>query len=238
MNSEQKGKFEHKKFAYRKPGYQKKLEEILALDFDKTDYIHHFPAFTGHMTIARFLSLYEAYKMSLTVAGHIAEVGVFKGAGSLFFAKLIKIFEPNALTLVHGFDWFEGAKTTEEEKYVVDGECKEDYEKVMRLVKAQELDNIVHIHKLDVTKDLDNFFQKNQHIQFKLIFVDAGLHDVVSATIKHLWPRLTSGGIMVFDHFNHEFAPGETRAIKEMLPDAKIKTFQFGWMPTAYIVKP
>jgi len=238
MASEEQGQFEHKKFAHRKPGYQKGLEEILALDFDKTDYIHHFPAFTGHLTIARFLSLYEAYKMSLTVAGHIAEIGVFKGAGSLFFAKLIKIFEPNTLTLVHGFDWFEGAKTTEEEKYVVDGECKEDYEKVMRLVKAQELDNIVHLHKLDITKDLDNFFQKNQHIQFKLIFVDAGLYDVVRATLKHLWPRLTSGGIMVFDHFNHEFAPGETRAIKEMLPDVKIKTFQFGWMPTAYIIKP
>ena len=238
MKSEEPGKFEHNKFAYRRPGYLKGIEEILALDFDKTDYIHHFPAFAGHMTIARFLSLYEAYKMSLTVAGHIAEIGVYKGAGSLFFAKLVKIFEPNTLTLVHGFDWFEGAKTTEEEQYVVDGECKEDYEKVLRLIKAQSLDNIIHIHKLDITKDLECFFRKNQHFQFKLVFVDCGIYDVVSSAIKYFWPRLTSGGIMVFDHFNHEFAPGETRAIKKILPDAKIKTFQFGWMPTAYIIKP
>jgi predicted O-methyltransferase YrrM len=150
----------------------------------------------------------------------------------------VKIFEPNTLTLVHGFDWFKGAKITEEEQYVVDGECKEDYKKVLRLVEAQQLDNIVHIHKLDITKDLGKFFKNNPHFQFKLIFVDAGLYDVVSATLRHFWPRLTSGGIMVFDHFNHEFAPGETRAIKEIIPDVKIKTFQFGWMPTAYIVKP
>ena len=76
------------------------------------------------------------------------------------------------------------------------------------------------------------------HLQFKLIFLDCGLYDVVRSSLKHFWPRLTSGGVMLFDHFNHEVAPGETRAIKEFMPDAKIRTFSFGWMPTAYVVKP
>jgi hypothetical protein len=233
----QKGRFESQKFAYRKTGYLKALEEMLSLDFQKSDYIHHFPAFVGHMTLARFISIYEAYKMTLGVAGHIAEIGVFKGAGTLFFAKLAKIFEPESLTLVHGFDWFKGAKTTQEEKYVLDGECMEDYSKVMRLIKCQGLDNIIHIHNLDVTKDLNDFFERNTHLQFKLVFLDCGIYDVVSSSLKHFWPRLTNGGIMLFDHFNHEFAPGETRAIKEFMPDAKIRTFQYGWMPTAYVVK-
>jgi len=232
------GKFELRKFASRKPAYQEGLQEILKLGFSATDYIHHFPAFTGHLTIARFLSFYEAYKMTFGVAGHIAEIGVYIGAGSLFFAKLTKLFEPEALTLVHGFDWFQGAKITSEEKFVEEGACREDYDKVMKLISAQGLDNIVHIHNLDVTKELDQFFAENPHLQFKLIFVDAGLYDVVSSTLKHFWPRLTSGGIMLFDHFNHEVAPGETRAIKEFMPDAKVRTFSFGWMPTAYVVKP
>lgn len=232
------GKFELQKFASRKPEYYEGLKEILALGFDATDYIHYFPAFSGHLTLARFLSLYEAYKMTLGVAGHVAEIGVFKGAGSLFFAKLMKLFEPESLILVHGFDWFQGAKTTEEEKYVAEGECREDYARLMRLIRAQRLDNIVHIHNLDVTRDLEQFFQDNSHLQFKLIFADCGIYDVVSSTLKHFWPRLTSGGIMIFDQFNHEVAPGETRAIKEFMPDAKMRTFTFGWMPTAYVVKP
>lgn len=232
------GMFELEKFASRKPGYYEGLQQMLALGFDATDYIHYFPAFAGHLTLARFLSLYEAYKMTLGVAGHIGEIGVYKGAGSLFFAKLTKLFEPESLTLVHGFDWFQGAKTTKEEKYVSEGECQVDYARVMQLIRAQGLDNIVHIHNLDVTKDLDRFFKENSHLQFKLIFSDCGVYDVVSATLKHFWPRLTSGGIMVFDQFNHEVAPGETRAIKEFMPDAKMKTFPFGWMPTAYVVKP
>jgi hypothetical protein len=42
---------------------------------------------------------------------------------------------------------------------------------------------------------------------------------------------------MMFDHFNHEVAPGETRAIRELLPGAKMRNFSFGWMPTAYVIK-
>jgi hypothetical protein len=231
------GKYELKKFAHRKANYIKSVDEILNLGFDTQDYLHHFPAFIGHLTLARFISLYEVYKMTLGVAGHIAEIGVFKGAGSLFFAKLLRLFEPETLTLVHGFDWFQGAKVTPEEKFVKDGECTEDYERLAKLIAAQELQNIIHIHNLDLTKDLELFFSENSHMQFKLIFVDCGIYDVVAATIQHFWPRLTPGGIMLFDHFNHEVAPGETRAIRELLPHAKMRNFSFGWMPTAYVVK-
>lgn len=231
------GRFELQKFAHRKPTYQKGLQRILELGYEATDYIQAFPAFVGHMTLARFLTLYEAYKMVLGVAGHIAEVGVYKGTGSLFFAKLVKLFEPESLTLVHGFDWFQGATVTEEEKYVEEGTCREEYNRVMQLIQAQGLDSIVHIHNLDVTKDLGCFFDENAHFQFKLVFLDCGLYEVVSSALRHFWPRLTSGGIMLFDHFNHEIAPGETRAIKEFMPNAKIRTFSFGWMPTAYVVK-
>lgn len=232
------GNFELEKFAARKPEYYEGLQEMLSLGFDATDYIHYFPAFAGPMTISRYLSLYEAYKMTLGVAGHIAEIGVFKGAGSLFFAKLAALFEPQSLTLVHGFDWFQGAKITGEEKFVSEGECSEDYDRVMRLIRAQRLDNVVHVHNLDVTKDLGRFFAEHSHLQFKLVFADCGIYDVVKSTLEHFWPRLTSGGIMIFDQFNHEVAPGETRAIKEFMPDAKMRTFPFGWMPTAYVVKP
>jgi hypothetical protein len=232
------GDFELQKFASRKPEYYEGLQEILSLGFEAADYIHYFPAFAGPMTISRFISLYEAYKMTLGVAGHIAEIGVYKGAGSLFFAKLASLFEPQSLTLVHGFDWFQGAKTTGEEKFVDEGECREEYDRVMRLIRAQRLDHIVHVHNLDVTKDLGRFFDEHSHLQFKLIFADCGIYDVVKSTLEHFWPRLTSGGVMIFDQFNHEVAPGETRAIKEFMPDAKMRTFPFGWMPTAYVVKP
>ncbi len=234
---ESSGKYELKKFASQKPQYYEGLKEIFSLGFDASDYIHYFPAFAGPLTIARYISLYEVYKMTLGVAGHIAEIGVFKGAGSLLFAKLMKLFEPSTLTLVHGFDWFQPAHLSNEEKYP-DHECFGDYDKVIKLIRAQGLEDVVHIHNLDVRNDLGQFFSENSHLQFKLVFADCGTYEVVHSTLEHFWPRLTSGGIMIFDQFNHEVSPGETRAIKEFMPDAKMRTFPFGWMPTAYVVKP
>jgi hypothetical protein len=67
--------------------------------------------------------------------------------------------------------------------------------------------------------------------------VDCGIYEVVASSIKNFWPRMTCGGIMIFDHYNHEVAPGESRAIDELIPNAKMRCFPFGWMPTAYVVK-
>jgi len=50
------GQFELRKFASQKPEYYQSLQQILALGFDPSDYIHYFPAFAGHLTIARFIS--------------------------------------------------------------------------------------------------------------------------------------------------------------------------------------
>lgn len=234
----EEGAFETRKFADRKSQYYEGLAEILSLGYEKEDLVHHFPSFVGHMSLSRFLVFYELYKRTLGVAGHIAEAGVYKGAVTLFLAKLTQIFEPESLTLVHGFDWFEGAHLTTEEPNVMEGSYKEDYSRLMRLIEAQKLDHVIHIHKLDLRTELDRFFEENKYMQFKLVFLDVGLYDVVIHCLRHFWPRLTSGGVLIFDQFNHELAPGETRAIKEFMPDAKIRTLPFGWMPTAYVVKP
>ena len=65
----------------------------------------------------------------------------------------------------------------------------------------------------------------------------AGVYEVVSKSLPYLWERLTAGGIMLFDQYNFDVAPGETRAVREFLPHAKVRTFPNGWMPNAYIVK-
>ena len=127
-------RFENMKYAHLRPKYMEAMAHIESLNLSPREYIEHFPAFVGHLTLARHLSLYEAYRMTQSVAGHIAEVGVALGSGSLLFAKLVKLFEPASLTLVHGFDWFKGAKVTEEERYVQDGECQVDEEVVHSLI--------------------------------------------------------------------------------------------------------
>lgn len=231
------GSLEYIRFADRRKPYYEGVEKMKNMEFSFEDILEHYPCFVGHMTLSRFIGLYELYKMSMGVAGHIAEVGSYKGASLLHFAKLIKIFEAESLTQVHGFDWFEGTGTDEIKTFVEAGTYKSSYETLVDLIKVQNLDNIAFIHRLDVIKELKEFLDQHLHMQFKLVFLDAGMYNVVKTALPLLWERLTPGGILVLDQYNHELSPGETLAVREILPEAKVKTLPNIWMPTAYIVK-
>ncbi|HEV3473276.1 MAG TPA: hypothetical protein VG408_08750, partial [Actinomycetota bacterium] len=140
------GRFEDRKFESRRERYYEGLATIESLGYGFDDFVHHFPCFVGHMTLSRFLALYECYKETLGVPGHIADVGVFKGASLLWWAKLIQIFEGEALTQVYGFDWFKGMHGGEETPNVEVGSYAESPERLLQLIEAQDLDNLVHVH--------------------------------------------------------------------------------------------
>lgn len=217
---------------------QTAMEKYKQLNYTTEDFYEHFPCFVGAKTLARFLSLYQCYQMTLGLAGHMAEVGVFRGAASLFLAKLSLLYEPHTTTQVHAFDWFK-EPTQEETDATAEGHIYyEPYERIRDLIGVQGLQRWILLHRLNVVTELQGFFEESSHLQFKLVFLDAGEYDIVARSLREFWPRLTTGGIVIFDQFNHEVAPGETQAVKELLPpDAVVRTFPFGSMPTAYVVK-
>lgn len=233
------GEFESVKFNSRRESFYDYLNFLSERDIPIPELLEHFPAYVGHMSLHRVLTLYELYKKVQNVAGHIAEVGVYKGSGALLFAKLVHIFENEALTQVHGFDWFEGTGPggDNDTELVPEGGYECDYELLVDLIKRQHLDYIIRLHSFDITKELDNFFDQYKHLQFKLIFMDAGMYEVMKAAIPLFWDRLIPGGIMVFDQYSHELGPGETIAIRELLPQVKIQTIPNSWMPNAYAIK-
>lgn len=237
MRSHRDGQLETVKFAKCREEYYRNLDLILKMGYENEDFIHHFPAFSGNLTLIRNFSLYEVYKRTLGISGHIAEIGVYKGAGTLLFGKLAQIFEPDSLCMVHGFDNFGGTRAVPENPLQVQDGNKENEERLRRLILLQNLDNTVKIHKLDVEIDLPAFFEKHPHLRFKLVFLDSGTYECTSEAIKYFWPRLNVGGIMIFDQYNNEVSPGETRAVTELLPNEKIETMQPSWMPASFVVK-
>jgi hypothetical protein len=84
-NRQHQGEFEYVKFESRRDTYYQSLTELQTLDIPFQDLIENFTCFTGHMSLSRYLGLYELYKSTLGVAGHIAEVGTYKGASFFFF---------------------------------------------------------------------------------------------------------------------------------------------------------
>lgn len=232
------GGFETAKFAGRRDAYWEGISKIVEMGYSPADLIHHFPAFAGHVCLGRFLALYEAYKLVLGTAGHIAEAGVWKGSSLLFLAKLTQLFEPESLTQTHGFDWFRGNHPGPAEAHLVEENSYfESKERLDTLINAQNLGHLVRLHQLDLSRDLGPFMTRHGHLQFKMVFLDCGLYAVVRHCIEHFWPRITPGGILVLDNFNHETAPGEAAAVRELLPNAAIRTFAFAQQPTAWIRK-
>lgn len=234
-----RGTLEAQKFDYRRKQYYEYINYLKNIYGGVSEVLEHFTAYVGHMSLHRVLTIYELYKKTLGMAGHIADVGVYKGASSLLFAKLIKIYESESLTMCHGFDWFEGTGelSAADSDLVEKGSYKTDYEEIKTLVQKQGFDNILKVHKLNLLTDLDTFFKENTHLRFKLIMMDAGIYDVMKTAIPFFWERLNRGGIMIFDQYTCQFAPGETLAIHELLPEVEIHTIPNSWMPNAYIVK-
>ena len=236
---ESKGKFETLKFNHRRKKFYEYIKHLKKNKTSIEDLLEHSTAYIGHMSLNRIITLYEIYKKTLKLNGHIAELGVYKGSGSLLFAKLVKIFESESLTQVHGFEWFKGTdfKNQLDNDLVKKGTYSYDKKKLINLIKNQGFSNILKIHDLDISKNLVTFLKKNPHLRFKLVFLDIGINKVLDIAIPLMWERLVKGGILIFDQFNHELAPGETIAINKHLKKKKIMTIKNSWMPNAYIIK-
>jgi len=226
---------EREKFEDRRKAYYDYLEWLKQQNIAIEDFLHNSTAFIGDKQIHRMLTVYELYKQTIGLAGHIAEIGVFKGAGSLFFAKLVKIFEPEAFTIVHGFDWFCGKSSNESKNAMIS--YNSDYEKVIELIDRQSLGGILKIHKINIINECESFFEKSPQLKFKLVFFDIASYEVMKIAIPLFWEHLLPGGIMVFDHYSLQTSPGETIALSEILPNAVIRTIPNSWTPNAYIVK-
>ena len=234
---EHEGKYEYIKFDKLRESYKEGVKNMEKMNFSFQEIIEDFPRFSGHMSIGRYLTLYELYKKTEGIAGHIAEVGTYKGTSLLWFGKLLQLFEPNSLTQAHGFDWFKGTGDDSVGLKIEKGSYSYNYEELLKVIKYQNIDNVCFVHKLNVITDFEKFFEDNPHFYYKMVFLDAGFYDVVKKSIEVLWPRLNKGGILVLDQFGHELSPGEAMAVKELLPDQKIRTINNSWMPNAYIIK-
>ncbi|KZR70347.1 class I SAM-dependent methyltransferase [Prochlorococcus sp. MIT 1303] len=234
------GELETSKHEHRRSKYYEGLEIMKNMPYGFEEHIHDFPCFVGSLTMARFFSLKDCYDKTLGIAGHIADVGVFRGASMFFFSKLVELYEPTTLTQVHGFDWFQGNNPSSVlDKDILPSSSSASYENVSKLISANNLENIIRLHKLDLTNDLPDFFDKYSHLQFRLVFLDTGTYNVVINALPFFWERLSKGGIIIIDTYNIQHTPGETKAVNEFFSDKniEIRTFKNGWIPTAYIQK-
>lgn len=70
-----------------------------------------------------------------------------------------------------------------------------------------------------------------------MVFIDCAIEEVLKVSLKHFWPRLVKGGILVMDHYGLEVSPHESRLIEETIGDNYIRQFPTSRQPTGFVIK-
>lgn len=226
------------KFARDDEVYFDYLDQLDGLWDGPTDLLHDFPVYVGAVNLARFLSFADVYRQVLDVAGDIADVGTYRGASMLTFAKLIATFEPWSATQVHGFDWFQGMAPGRGDDPAQSGKYVADRARLDRLIELQGLGGICELHDLDLTRDLAGFVDERPWLRFKLIFLDCGIRDVLASSLEHLWPRLVPGGALILDHYGGGASPSEAELVSSFSDGACVRRLPYTRSPSGYLLKP
>lgn len=215
-----------------------------------------FPVLARRQLLKRFLAHAELFMKTIDVQGDIAELGVFRGLGLMTWANLLETYcIGNRTKTVYGFDNWKGfcelspedGKDEEEvQKYVGGFSPKKYREELMDAIKIFDADRFipwkprVKIIEGNIENTAKEFVEQYPGIRFSLIHFDCDLYEPTKAALKHLYPRLSRGGICLFDEYGIKEFPGETIAVDEYFadkPGVKIKTLIWNNAPAGYIIK-
>lgn len=247
---------------FKMAGTDSAIEEAIAKhceDFELSplDAVKLFPVLARRQNLKRFLAHNDLFKLTLQVPGDIAELGVFRGLGLLTWANLLESYCIGDRTkTVYGFDNWAGFKQFDSE----DGEQKASSGKVVGGFNPEnfkgELQSALKIFDADrfipwkprvqlIDGDIENsvpkFVKDNPGVRFSLVHFDCDLYRPTKAALEAIWPRVSRGGVVIFDEYAIHDWPGETQAVDEFFEEtssnSRVVTLDWTNVPGGYIVK-
>lgn len=188
---------------------------------------------------------YELYKLVENVPGDIIECGVFKGAGWMYWLKILDLYSRGEQKKVLGFDTFssfadslldyekESAKafTDEAEFEGVDPNA------ILECAKKAGFTNGELISG-DVLETIPEYVKNNTGFRISLLNLDFDTYHGTKVGLDYFYDLVSPGGIIVFDEYGKR-GWGESDAVDEFIKDKNIdlKAIRNSFQPTAYIVK-
>lgn len=198
---------------------------------------------------SKLAARHKIFSDTLDVPGDIVECGVYKGSGILSWLKLKKAISPNSFKKIIGFDMFD----SEELVSTLSGQDKEVMKHLFdsRSFKYKDYDQILmekinlagfetsdcELIKGDISLTSKNFVEKRPGLKISVLYLDLDLAIPTYDSLKAFWPRVSNGGLVVFDEYGyHQWSEsqGADKFAKEF--NLKIKPLNCN-SPTAYIQK-
>jgi len=170
-------------------------------------------------------NLLKFVKETENFSGDVLELGTYKGGTTVMLARFLKkigskrkIFSCDAFIGLPTDDKFSRTKNAKG-KY---SDC--DPDSVLRKFQKFGVDDKIILIEGLFEKTL---YDKLAEQKFSLVFVDCDLYDTTKFCLDFVFPRLSEGGIIMFDDYDRAFKEnptwGETRAADEFCSSKKIK---------------
>jgi O-methyltransferase len=163
----------------------------------------------NHRSTDRKYFLRSLLRLVQDVPGDTAECGVWIGVSSWFICDFFK----GTAKTHHGFDSFEGLGAPSG----VDG----PYWKAGDLASAEDV-----AHQTLAGFDyrlykgwIPDRFEEVEALDFSFLHIDVDLHQPTLDSLRFFYPRMASGGIMLFDDYGFITCPGVTHAIDDFFSD-------------------
>ena len=214
-----------------------------------------FAIYVRRMDLSRFLVKYELFKEAMKTPGYFVEIGVYKGAGLLTWAKLIDMHCPgDRMRRVVGFDNFAGFTSFHEK----DGAPAEQGNKVIGgwnpsgakddlqfFIDAFQADrflphaSLIEIVDGDLNESAARWAQANPGLRIALLNLDVDLYEPTLATLKALYPMVSPGGLVLIDEYGAKDFPGPALAVQDYFGGKipKLHKPSLYTAPGAYFIK-
>jgi len=230
------------------------LRALLKQHLDDHDLIANLTSFGRRMHIMKAFAHYEVFLKVKDLPGDIVECGVYKGSSLLTFARFLETFCTGDRTRkVLGFDHFRGL-ADRSEKDGLDarvGNTAEGWnpaafrDTLFALMDAFNADSFVpqrpriELVDGDVCKTAGAYAAEHSGMRISLLHLDMDLYEPTLAALEAFWPRILTGGVVLFDEYAIREWPGESEAVETFFKGAVPRIEKFGWAsaPGGYFVK-
>ncbi len=195
--------------------------------------------------IRKLLVRYELFKMTLDVPGDIVECGVFKGAGWMYWLKLLDLYARGEQKRVIGFDTFGSFadnlldyERKSAQSFVTEA-AFEGVDPVQILATAHNAGfQNAELVAGDVIETLPRYVKENPGFRISLLHLDFDTYHGTKVALDNLYELVTPGGIIVLDEYGKR-GWGESDAVDEFFKgqSLSIRAVRGSFQPTAYIIK-
>ena len=157
------------------------------------------------------------------VAGDIAEFGCYIGTSSLFIRRLLNAHNASSERSFYAYDSFVGLpeKTTADNSgaglQFQGGELSVSKKQFLQeFHKARLAPPITHKAWF---KDLT---AQQLPAQLAYAFLDGDFYESIIESLRLVWPRLQTGGVITVDDYQRDALPGVERAVRDFFQDKSV----------------